>query len=188
MECQVNVSWPQKRPTTNQWQQESSHHWSRAKQAGHWYDSTARVQTGWRWHVEAGNLHVLLAGPHREPWLYNVCFAVRNSLLHMDMPPNGGYECHLSHCLSTSSGKLNILSVYTPTLCSAQETKDKVDEEESENIILLIDFNVRVGSDRISWPDCFEHFTVGRMNINGQWLVKLCSYHKLCIIVHFFPN
>ena len=130
-----------------------------------------------------------------EPRLHGVGFAVKNSLLPMIVPPTGGSERILSLCLSTSSGMVNVISAYAPTLCSPQEMKDQFYEDldniinkipETEHIILLGDFNARVGAEHSSWPDCLGHFGVGKMNDNGQRLLELCSLRKLCITNTFF--
>lgn len=130
-----------------------------------------------------------------EPRLHGVGFAVKNSLLPMIVPPTGGSERILSLCLSTSSGMVNVISAYAPTLCSPQEMKDQFYEDldniinkipETEHIILLGDFNARVGAEHSSWPDCLGHFGVGKMNDNGQRLLELCSFRKLCITNTFF--
>lgn len=132
-----------------------------------------------------------------EPRIHGVGFAIKNSLLQMIAPPTGGSERILSLTLSTSSGKVNILSIYAPTLCSPQETKDQfyenLDSEirkipVSEHIVLLGDFNARVGSDHDSWSENLGHFGIGKMNENGQRLLELCSYHKLCITNTFFKS
>ena len=59
-----------------------------------------------------------------EPRLHGVGFAVKNSLLSAVEPPSQGTSRILSLRLSTSSGPVNILSAYAPTLCSPAETKD----------------------------------------------------------------
>ena len=135
--------------------------------------------------------------PLVEPRLHGVGFAIKNSLLPMVTPPAGGTERILAISLSTKSGKVNIFSIYAPTLCSPQETKDQFYEElddkiklipKSEHIFLLGDFNARVGSEHSTWPECLGHFGVGKMNENGQIVLQLYSYHKLCITNTFFKT
>jgi len=130
-----------------------------------------------------------------EARLHGVGFAVKNSLLSAIEPPTDGTERILSLRLSTSAGYVTILSVYAPTLSSAPEVKDKFYEEldaavgkvpETEHLFLLGDFNARVGRDHDSWPDCLGQFGIGKMNENGQRLLELCSYRKLCITNTFF--
>ena len=57
-----------------------------------------------------------------------------------------------------------------------------------EPLILLGDFNARVGSDHQSWPSCIGHHGTWRMNDNGQRLLELRSFHGLCITNTFFQS
>ncbi len=132
-----------------------------------------------------------------EPRIHGVGFAVRNSMLSSIEPPSGGTPRILSLHLSTSSGPVNILSIYAPTLCSSAETKDTFYDElettikeipTTEHLFLLGDFNARIGADHNSWPRCIGHFGIGKLNENGQRLLELCSYHDLCISNTFFST
>ena len=60
-----------------------------------------------------------------EPRPYGVGFAVRNSLLSAVDSPSSGTAWILSFCLLISSGSVNFLSIYAPTLCSLAENKDE---------------------------------------------------------------
>ncbi|XP_071954137.1 craniofacial development protein 2-like [Antedon mediterranea] len=132
-----------------------------------------------------------------QPQLHGVGFAVSNSLVASVEPPSKGTARILSLRLSTSSGTVNILSIYAPTLCSTPVSKDEFYEEldsairgisATEHLYLLGDFNARVGSDHHSWSRSIGHFGVGKLNENGQRLLELCSYHDLCITNTFFST
>lgn len=56
-------------------------------------------------------------------------FAVRNNILTSVEPPSQGTARIPSLRLSSSSGLVNILSIYAPTLCSPAEAKDEFYEE-----------------------------------------------------------
>ena len=97
--------------------------------------------------------------------------------------------------LNTDLSPTNLLSVYAPTLTSSTDAKhtfySQLDDAikhipNNEVLILLGDFNARVGNDQGSWPDCLGHFGVGKCNENGQRLLELCTYHHLCITNTFF--
>ena len=60
---------------------------------------------------------------------HGVGFAVRNSLLSTIQPPTVGTERILSLRLTTSTGFVNIMSIYAPTLCSSPEVKDQFYED-----------------------------------------------------------
>ena len=55
-----------------------------------------------------------------------------------------------------------------------------------EQVVVLGDFNARVGADHVSWPSCLGQFGVGKMNENGQRLLELFTFHDLCITNYFF--
>nr|XP_058942010.1 uncharacterized protein LOC131770312 [Pocillopora verrucosa] len=129
--------------------------------------------------------------------VHGVGFAVRNSLLPSVEPPSEGTARILSLRLTTTSGPVNIMSTYAPTLCSTAEAKDEFYSQldtaikeipPSEHLYLLGDFNAQIGSDFTSWPRCIGHFGVGKLNENGQRLLELCSFHDLCITNTFFTT
>ena len=129
--------------------------------------------------------------------LHGVGFAIRNSLLSSMEAPSKGTERIISLRLLCSSGSVNIICAYAPTLTSTPEAKDAFYDQldakiknipPDEELYLLGDFNARVGSDRNSWPNCIGHFGVGKLNENGQRLLELCSYHQLCVTNTFFAT
>jgi len=130
-----------------------------------------------------------------DPRRHGVGFAVKNSLSAAIEPPTGGTERILTLRLSTSTGFVNLLSIYAPTLCSTPEAKDQfyeaLDEaisriSSTEGLFLLGDFNARVGADCDTWPSCLGHHGIGRMNENGQRLLELCCHHGLCVTNTYF--
>lgn len=57
-----------------------------------------------------------------------------------------------------------------------------------EYLLLLGNFNARVGLDHDSWPSCLGRFGVCKINENGQRLLELCSYHGLCVTNSYFQT
>ena len=132
-----------------------------------------------------------------EPRQHGVGFAVSNSLLDMVEPGSNGSERLLTLRLNTTAGPVTLISVYAPTLSATPDTKDEFYDKlaatlssipSKEQLVLLGDFNARVGADHESWPSCLGQFGVGRMNDNGQRLLELCTYHNLCITNSFFKT
>ncbi|KAG6937221.1 craniofacial development protein 2, partial [Chelydra serpentina] len=85
-----------------------------------------------------------------------VGFAVRNSLLGMVEPGQQGTERLLSLRLHTCTGPVNLISAYAPTLGANRDTKDEFYDQldmiirsipKEGHLILLGDFNARVGAD-----------------------------------------
>ena len=97
-------------------------------------------------------------------------------------PGNNGSERLLTLRLNTTAGPVTLVSVYAPTISATPDTKDEFYDQLSatisnisnkEQLILLGDFNARVGADQRSWPSCLGKFGIGKMNDNGQRLLEL---------------
>ncbi|XP_014770573.1 craniofacial development protein 2 [Octopus bimaculoides] len=132
-----------------------------------------------------------------EPRVHGVSFAVRNSLLNMIEPNSGGSVRLLTLRFNTNEDPVNLVSVYAPTLSATSDTKDEFYENfastarnipRAEQLLLLGDFNARVGADNDSWPSCVDSFGVGKLNIIGQRLLELCAVPNLCIANSFFKT
>jgi len=126
---------------------------------------------------------------------YGVAFAVRNTLLDKTQLGSTGTERLLTLRLNTSEGPVNLLCVYAPTLSAPADVNDNFygqldsfikEFSKQEALIVLGDFNARVGRDNDAWPDCLGHFGIGRCNENGQRLLELCAYHGLCVTNTFY--
>ncbi|CAH1226359.1 CD209 [Branchiostoma lanceolatum] len=132
-----------------------------------------------------------------EPREHGVGFAVKNTLLRMMEPGSNGSARLLTLRLNTTKGPITLVSVYAPTLAATPEVKDEFYENltatirnipSDEQLVLLGDFNARVGDDHESWPACLRKFGVGKMNENGQRALEFCAYHNLCITNSYFQT
>ena len=82
-----------------------------------------------------------------------------------------------------------IISAYAPTMTNPDEGKDKFYKElvspitsaQSEKLILLGDFNTRVGTDHQAWPRVLSKHGIRKCNSNGQLLLQVCASHDLAI-------
>lgn len=128
---------------------------------------------------------------------HGVGFAVKNSLLKMVEPPSNGSERILTMRLNTTTCPITLVSVYAPTNMATPEVKDEFYESlcatlqklpPKDQVILLGDFNARVGSDYEAWPSCLGKFNVGKVNENGQRLLEFCSQFQLCVANSFFQT
>lgn len=131
--------------------------------------------------------------PSSEQRRSGVGFAIKNQIVKQLR------ECpiHISDRLTTlrlrlngNNNYLNIISVYAPTLDKSDDIKDRFYEEltqcigsisHREHIVLLGDFNARVGLDYEAWPKVLGRHGVGSMNSNGQMLLSFCAQHQLAI-------
>ena len=124
-----------------------------------------------------------------------VGFAIRNRLLPMVEPGDYKSERVMHIKLNTVTGTIHLVSAYAPTLTSSSDIKDAFYSEledfikrvpKNHPLIILGDFNARVGDDQGSWPICLGHAGVGKCNENGQRLLELCTHYQLCITNTFF--
>ena len=83
-----------------------------------------------------------------------------------------------------------LISVYAPTLQHTDESKEKFYSElrsvidsvpSQDKLIILGDFNARVGADWTAWEGVLGRHGVGKCNDNGQLLLELCMTFKLSI-------
>ena len=80
-----------------------------------------------------------------------------------------------------------IISAYAPTMTKADEVKDKFYDSvisaapRTDKLILLGDFNARVGTDHQTWEGVIGSEDVGKCNSNGLLLLRKCAEHELLI-------
>ncbi|CAE1276475.1 unnamed protein product [Acanthosepion pharaonis] len=110
-----------------------------------------------------------------EPRQHGVGFAMRTSLLNTVKPSSNGSERLLTLRLKITAGSVSLVSVYFPTLSVTLDTKDEfcdklattISSIPRKELVLLGDFNAKVGADHDSWPSCLGQFGVDKMNDNG---------------------
>ena len=105
--------------------------------------------------------------PEAEDRLHGVGFAIRTSLM-KSIPslPVGINERLMKLRLPlTKSRHLTIISAYAPTLTNSDETKEKFYEDldqlirstsPSDKLLIMGDFNARVGKDQTSWKEYLD--------------------------------
>ncbi|KAL8612440.1 hypothetical protein ACOMHN_058568 [Nucella lapillus] len=88
------------------------------------------------------------------------------------------------------SRHVTVISAYAPTLTSSDEAKDTFYEElntlvkathPEDKLILLGDFNARVGMDSASWKGVLGPHGTGKIHSNGLLLLGLCAENDLTI-------
>ena len=89
-----------------------------------------------------------------------------------------------------------LVSAYAPTMTNPDEVKDKFYEDlnsviktvpKADKLIILGDFNARVGNDSTAWEGVIGKHGVGKCNSNGLLLLQTCSEHELLITNTIFP-
>ena len=93
---------------------------------------------------------------------------------------------------------VTIISAYAPTMTIPDEVKDKFYDyldiisatPHTDKLILLDDFNARVGTDHQTWEGVIGSDGVGKCNSNGPLLLRKCAEHDLLITNTVFnlPN
>ena len=132
------------------------------------------------------------AGVRREG---GVGFAIRTALVDQIDCPSSIYDRIMKVRFPLSCGRyLSILSVYAPTMQASEDTlisfydalRSAVNSvPKEEKLIVLGDFNARVGRDNQTW-DALGRYGVGKMNTNGLRLLELCSECDLVVCNTFF--
>ena len=128
---------------------------------------------------------------------HGVGFAVKNTLLQSVEVGSDGNERITTLRLHTRKGTATLVSAYAPTLYSDEQVKNNFYEKlnlivsklpKRDQLVILGDFNARVGSDHDSWAPCLGHFGIGKMNSNGQRLLEFCHKQNLCVTNSFFKT
>ena len=83
-----------------------------------------------------------------------------------------------------------IISAYAPTMTNEEVVKEKFYADldnilrktpKEDKLILLGDFNARVGANSTSWSRTIGKYGVGKCNSNGLLLLSKCKEHELVI-------
>lgn len=121
-----------------------------------------------------------------------VGFAIRTSLVrNLTKLPEGINDRLMTLQLPLAKNKsATIISAYAPTMTNPDDIKDKFYQEldtiltnvhKRDKLILLGDFNARVGTDHQTWEGILGKHGVGKSNSNGNLLLETCATHELII-------
>lgn len=130
--------------------------------------------------------------PHGERAANGVGFAIRNQLTRslLELPKGISDRIITLRLQLTSNKYIHLISIYAPTLPSPDEEKFKFYQElrsilekipSADKIILLGDFNARVGAEHGLWDGVLGRHGVGKCNANGLELLTLCAEFGLCL-------
>ena len=129
---------------------------------------------------------------------HGVGFAIRSKLVkHLSGKyPVGINERLMTMSLPLDDFTLSIVSAYAPTLASSDESKESFygaltdaikGIPPSHKLLVMGDFNARVGTDSTSWENVIGKHGVGNENSNGTLLLSMCSQLELVITNTIFP-
>ena len=130
--------------------------------------------------------------PAGERRLSGVGFMVRNSIASkLETLPTGHSDRIIPMCLSLSNDQhVTLFSIYSPTLQADPTEKDKFYSDllsllqnapADDKVIILGDFNARVGQDAEAWKGVLGKHGVGNCNDNGRLLLEFCAEQHLVI-------
>ena len=119
-------------------------------------------------------------------------FAIRTDLVsQLESLPQGINDRIMTMRIPLKENRyVTLISVYAPTMTNPDETKElfyqQLDEvirkvPKQDKLILLGDFNARVGTSSELWHGVIGQHGIGQENSNGKLLLTLCSQHKLSI-------
>ena len=149
--------------------------------------------------VGGGYTFFLKGRPVGEKGQHGVGFAIRSKLLReLDIKePMGINERLMSLDVPLVDQTLSIISAYAPTLPSSEESKESFYGTLMDTIravplphklLVMGDFNARVGTDHNSWEKVIGPHGVGNENSNGTRLLSMCSQLDLIITNTIFPQ
>jgi len=122
-----------------------------------------------------------------------VGFAIKSVLVKkLSGLPKGINDRLMTMKLPLCQGKkdVTIISAYAPTMTNPDEVKNQFYEglnsviatvPKADKLIILGDFNARVGTDSTTWEGVIGKHGVGNCNSNGLLLLQTCAQHELLI-------
>ena len=130
--------------------------------------------------------------PDGQPRMHGVGLAIKHSLMkNLTEEPTFISERLMTLRIPLVRNEYaQVISAYAPTLVAEEDAKDDFYAALSEvlrgtnprdKIILLGDFNARVGSRRDLWGQAIGSHGLGKMNANGLRLLTLCTEYDLTI-------
>ena len=135
--------------------------------------------------------------PHGESRIHGVAFAIRNVLLRFLSENPVGISPSLMKLTIPPSDRryATLFSCYFPTLVASEEHKGEfcstLDREihaviSADKLIILGDFNARVGREYLGWSSVIGQHGLDSMNSKGHRLLTLCAQNELLIIKTIF--
>ena len=147
--------------------------------------------------VNAGYTFFWIGRSEEERHEAGVGFAIKSTLVSKLTGPPKGINDRLMTVRLPLPGKRHatLISAYAPTMTNPDEVKERFYEglrstiaavPRADKLILLGDFNARVGADYTSWEGVLGTNGIGSCNSNGLLLLETCAAHKLLITNSLF--
>ena len=121
-----------------------------------------------------------------------VGFAIKSNLVNKLAALPKGVNDRLMTLRLPLQGKhfATLISAYAPTMTNPDDVKERFYEDltatitavpRADKLIILGDFNARVGTDHKSWEGVLGKNGTGSCNSNGTLLLETCAVHELLI-------
>nr|VZI42177.1 unnamed protein product [Spirometra erinaceieuropaei] len=148
--------------------------------------------------VGAGYTFYWSGRPRAERRDAGVAFAIRNDIVgRLPSLPQGINDRLMSLRLPLQGGGkfATIISAYAPTMTNPDAVRDKFYEHlhavlatvsKADKLIVLGDFNARVGTDHTAWRGVLGPHGLRGSNDNGLLLLCTCAEHRLILTNTFF--
>ena len=90
-----------------------------------------------------------------------------------------------------------LVSAYAPTMTNPDVEKETFYSQlastlrqvpQTDKLILMGDFNARIGCDHDKWPTVLGKHGIGKCNANGELLLSLCSEFELIVTNTMFKQ
>ena len=128
-----------------------------------------------------------------------MAFAIRNDIAaQLTEEPRGVSERIMTLRMRLAANRhITLINIYAPTMMYPEEEKEAFFSQlrtlimsvpASDKLILLGDFNARVGSDHFTWGPALGEFGKGQQNANGEPLACLCTELELAISNTYFDQ
>lgn len=135
--------------------------------------------------------------PSTEPRQSGVGFAIRSTMVTKlaNLPRSVSDRLMYLRLPLKGNRFVTIVSAYAPTMSNSDVEKERFYSDLdklisstmiSDKLVILGDFNARVGKDEVTWRNVIGRCGVGNANSNGTMLLSACSKHSLAITNTFF--
>ena len=160
---------------------------------------TRLADTGDLTEVGAGYTFFWSGKAKDEPRESGVGFAIRTALVSkLETLPRGLTDRLMTlRILLAGNTNLTIISAYAPTMAYSEEEKEVFYQllsntlhsvPANDKLLLMGDFNARVGKSSSAWPTVLGPHGMGKENSNGTLLLTLCSEEELTITNTLFKQ
>lgn len=147
--------------------------------------------------LQEENYTFFWVGKTEGPREAGVAFAIHNSFANKltSLPTATSHRLMTLRLPIDKDRLLTLINVYAPTMMYTDNEKESFYQEltqvvlkvpKEDKLLILGDFNARVGTDWETYPNIIGKFGKRKKNSNGDLLLNFCAQHELSITNTFF--